>query len=83
VLTLPLSHTLNQSQREDARKFIQENLATIGKQAGFKSFELVQRVHLCPIEWTPENGFLTGLLKFTLFLLYSSCNETEAANCFH
>lgn len=45
------------------RDAVLKELNAVGKKAGFKPLETLQTVVLTDIEWTPQNGLLTGELS--------------------
>jgi len=51
----------------------------IAKSSGLKGFEYINIVKLYPIEWTPENGFLTSAMKLKRYEVHKRLkNDIES-----
>jgi len=63
----------------DIRKLILGDLMKIAKSSGLKGFEYINIVKLYPIEWTPENGFLTSAMKLKRYEVHKRLkNDIES-----
>ncbi|XP_033096900.1 long-chain-fatty-acid--CoA ligase 1-like [Anneissia japonica] len=50
-------------RNEEVKKMILENMQSIGKESGLKSFEQVKIIHVTSVQWTVENSLLTPTFK--------------------